>query len=411
MPNNNPTVTWLGMEMMRRLINKLNAGAFASSEYNKDFMKEFPVGETVYAKLPQRFLVNDGLAYQPQPLNRKNVPITCDRIKQVSFDYNQVYEQLYLERTKAEIEDNYIEPAMDALSQQIDTDFVQFAYQNTNNFVGILGTNPTSMLPYAQARQRMVENACPQNVPWGMLVSPGMNTSISTALSTVFNPQDESSRVFKKGYIKSAQNFDFYESMSLFSHTAGTWAGAVTTTGANQSGSSLIITATAGDTFNVGDVVSIALVNNVNPQTRRSTGSSKQFTVTQPLTAAGGGADVLQISPPIIGPGDQYQNVDSLPAALAALTLFQGTASPNGKSGINGLGLTKQAYAMVSIRLAEVESAEISKTITDPKTGISLSLLKMMDPRTREWINRIDCCYGFGALYPDNCAVRIGSLT
>ena len=66
------------------------------------------------------------------------------------------------------------------------------------------------------------------------------------------------------GTVGDLAGFEFFESNSLFSHTAGTWAAAVTVNGANQSGTQLTITAGVGTTFNAGDKISIAGVNRVN---------------------------------------------------------------------------------------------------------------------------------------------------
>src|SRR5690349_24874688 len=51
---------------------------------------------------------------------------------------------------------------------------------------------------------------------------------------------------------------------------------------------------------------------------------------------ATGATIILQISggdgQGIVGPGDQYQNVDALPLDTALLTLFPGTTSPSAKT-------------------------------------------------------------------------------
>jgi hypothetical protein len=65
--------------------------------------------------------------------------------------------------------------------------------------------------------------------------------------------------------------------------------------------------------------------------------------------------DVINFLPAIYGPGSQYQNVDALAAAGAALTLWPGTAAPSGKVGTVSLGLTKAAFAD---RRRQVGSAE-----------------------------------------------------
>lgn len=405
------TVDWLTMESLRTLVNKLQIANRFNTDENKNFQQRFPVGETIRIKLPQRWIVSNGIAYQAQPIARKFTTATMNQFKQIGFDWDSIESALKLERTKEEIFREYFKTSMEQMAQEIDSQAALFAYQNTNHVTGILGTNPTSLDPFQAGRQKLVENA-------GMTgeivycIAPSVNRSLSTSLASYLNPTDQISKLFKDGYLGHAAGGPWYESMSLYQHTAGTWAGAVTVNGANQSGSSLAVTDTSGDTFNVGDVFSIASVYEVNPMTRRSTGSLKQFTVVQALT--GTGSDTIVFQPAIIGPDapgtpDQYQNCDSLPANGAALTLFPGTPSPNGKIGTQNLVFTRDAFALVAVELELPKAVEFASEKRDPETGISVRITRTWDPIQSRIINRVDVLFGFGELYPDNCSMRICS--
>ena len=154
----------------------------------------------------------------------------------------------------------------------------------------------------------------------------------------------------------------------------GTWATTNTVYGGGQSGTSLIISATAGDTFAVGDKFNLSSVNAANPMTRRIAGKAtlQQFTITQALTAVGGNADTINFLPAIYGPGSQYQNVDSLPLNGATITLWPGTSSPNGKVGTVGLALSRYAFALVGAKLYVPTAVEKAGSAQDPETGIQL---------------------------------------
>ena len=400
---------WVSMEALRLLINKLEVAQFFNTEYNKEFDKEFPVGATVQVKLPQRFLIRNGLGYTPQPINRLAVNVNCNLIKGVDFEWDSIEKALEMERSKEEISKQYIEPAVAQIAQQIDSDAALFAYQNMNNIVGQLGVDPNTTTTFMQARQRLIELACPPSGEKGVLVPPAVNTALVPALQTLFNPSSDISRQYKQGSIGKLNGFDWYESMSLHRHTAGTVAGAFSVAVAPVSGANtLTVNLTAGDTLNVGDVINIASVNQVNPMTREVlTTVLKQFVIIQPITAVGGGADVLSISPTIYGPGSQYQNVDALPAVNGAITLFPGTASPNGKSSAQGLVLHPDAFAMVGVKLEIPKAVEIASQTRDPETGIAIRFIRAFDPVQSRMINRWDVLYGFGGLYPDNCGVRV----
>jgi len=402
---------WVSMEALRLLINKLVVASKFNTSWREDFEKEFPIGQTVRIKLPQRFLVRQGLAYTPQPINRLNTTASINIVKGVDFEYDDMEKMLKMERSLEEISEQYIEPAVAQLAQEIDSDAALFAAQWANNIVGVLGTDPNSTTTIEQARQRLFELSGYEGTGEKLLIiPPQVSTAIVPALQNLLNPAEEIARMFKRGVLGTAMGFTWYESASLWRLTAGTQAGTNTVNGAGQTGSSLAITATAGDTYNIGDVISIANVNQVNPMTRRFLAQiPKQFVVTAPLTAIGGGnpADVLQISPSIFPPGSQYQNVDNGPVNGANLTSWPGTSSPNGKSGVQALALADDAFALVSGKFETPKAVEMATQTRDKETGISIRYVRAWDPVQSKMINRWDMAYGFGVLYADSECVRI----
>lgn len=411
MANQFLNTTWVSLKVLRLLLNKLIVAEYFNRSWEKDFTKEFAPGSQITVKFPQRFTVNNGMGYAPQGINRLQTPVNLDQWMQVSFEWDDYENAVKLERSEEELEEQYFEPAAAALAQECDSRCAKWAYQNASMTVGTLGTDPTSVTTYYTARQRLEENAAGVLGKRAMLISSSMMTSLGSNITTIFHPADEITKSWKEGVIGELGASMFYESQSLYSHTAGTWAGAVTVNGANQSGTAISINATAGDTFNVGDKISFANVNLVNPMTRRIPGklAAKVFTVTQALTATGGGSanDVLNILPPIYGPGSQYQNVDALPANTAALTLWPGTTSPNGKVGTVGLNLTRQAFAIVGAKLYVPKAVEEAGTAQDPDTGLSVRKVKAWDPVRSVQVNRMDSLFGLGNLYQDNGAVTV----
>jgi hypothetical protein len=399
---------WITTESLRNLVNPLVVAEQFNTDYNKEFTKSFAVGETVRVKLPQRFLVREGLTYSPQAIDRIYTTVTCDQIFGVDFQWDDAEAALKLERGQELIKKEYIEPAMLQLSQEIDSRAANWAYLNTNNIVGQLGVTPTNMSIAQDARTRLIENACPPGEKM-LAMSPACMGSLVTGAAAVFNDQGAVGKAFKEGYYGRARGFDWAESMSLYSHTAGTWAGTVETSSAGQTGSSINLTATTNDTFVAGDVISFEGVYNVNPKTRRTTGTLKQFVITQSTTAAASAATIL-ISPAII-PTGQYQNCTNAPANGADLTLFPGTTSPNGKSAINGLAMQRDAFALVGVNLEMPQAVEIKSQARDPKTGISIRFVRAWNPTESRMINRFDVLMGFGNLYPDQSAVRVLSAT
>lgn len=409
MPNTFQYVDWLTMEGLRILKNKLQCAQFANTDYNNKFTKEFAVGETIRVPLPQRFLIREGLGYSPQSINRIYTTVSCDQIFGVDFQWDDAEAALKLERGQERIKQEYLEPAMVQIAQEADSRFARFAAQNANNIVGVQGVDPTSFQTMNQARQRLVELACPPGTKRGMIIPPSVNTSLVNAAIQYFNPTDAIAKQYKEGYIGYNSGFQWYESMSLHRHTAGTWQNPVTVNTAPSSGAtSIVLNTTSGDTFKIGDVFSIDNVYAVNPTTRQVTtyATDKQFVVTQDVTASGA-TTTVQFQPPMYGPGSQYQNIDALPIVNAAVTLFPGTSSPNGDQGVQGLAITKDAFALVGVKLEMPKAVEMSSQTRDPETGLSVRFVRAWDPIESKMINRFDVLMGFGNLYPDNCCVRV----
>lgn len=397
------------MEILRLLVNKLVVSEYFNRNWEKDFNKEFAPGSSIQIKFPQRFQTVDGMGYAPQGINRISTTVSLDTWIQVPFEWDDYERAVKLERSEQELRENYWEPAGAAIAQSIDSKAANFARLNTSNFVGVLGTDPTTVAAYYQARAVLEKEACMPGKRC-MLISTNMMVSIGSNITNVFHPSDEITRQWKQGTIGTLAAFQFFESNSLWSHTAGTWAGIVKVVGSGQSGASLVIQGTAGDTINPGDKFSINAVNMTNPMTYRSAGPLTPRTFTYPGPAPmvlTGGSDTIPILPPIYGPGSQYQNVDALPLNNAALTLWPGTTAPNGKTGTIGLGLSREAFALVGGKLYLPKAVESAAQQQDPDSGIAVRKVIAWDPVRSMQVNRYDSLIGFGNLYQQNGAVAV----
>ena len=397
------------MEILRLLVNRLVCCEYFNRSWEKDFQKEFATGSTVQIKFPQRLLPVDGMGYAPQGINRISTTVALDNWIQVPFEWDDYERAVKLERSEEELRENYWNPAGAAIAQEIDSRAANWARFNTSNLVGQLGTDPTTVQTYYQARAVLEKEAAMAGKRC-MLISTSMMVSLGSNITNVFNPITEISAMFKEGKIGVLAGFDFYESNSLYTHTAGTWGGVVKVIGSGQSGASLAIQGTAGDTINPGDKFSVAATNMVNPMTRRSAGPLVLRTFTYPgpsQMVLTGGTDTIPILPAIYGPGSQYQNVDALPLNNAALTLWPGTTAPNGKTGTVGLALTREAFALVGGKIYLPKAVESSAQQQDPETGIALRKVIAWDPVRSMQVNRYDSLIGFGNLYQQNGAVAV----
>ena len=331
--NNFAVANWVSMKILWFLKNSLEIAECFNSDWEDEFKMKFPIGSQAQIKLPQSWLVTTGLAYQEQGIQRLVTTINLDQIRGVHFGYDSYEKLIKMERSEKELDEAYFRPAGLQLAQQIDSDAANWASLWTNNVVGSLGTDATTIDFALNADQILFNLACPQGGKRHLVLSSSLMRSYVKNNVTQYNPQRDISDMFREGVLGTAAGWKWFRSNSLFTHTIGTFpTHGVTVVGAGQSGSSLLVTGTSADTINPGDKFTIAAVNSVNPRTRIKTPLGlKTFVYTGGNTFTfTGGNDTLTIDPAIFGPGSQYQNVDALPANAAALTAWPGTTSPSG---------------------------------------------------------------------------------
>lgn len=408
------TTDWLSMKALRLLLNRTPVAKMFNDNWNSEFQKAFSPGETIRVEYPPLWDIRSGLGFTPQAVQEIFTTITCDQLFGIDFQMDDVEIALKMERDDTRQNDFYMKGPMKKIGQEWDTRAALFANIYSNNIVGVLGTNPSSFAAYSAAAEQIlfemagVDGTQDQD-ELCQFISPGVNTSLISGMAATFNPQQEVSNQFRKSDIGTVASARTVRTMSLARHTNGTVAGAFSVAGAGQSGSSLTVNLTAGDTVTRGTKIGIANVYPTNPMTRATatTGRTFIFTVTQDLTAVGGGADVLQISPPIYGPASPFQNISALPANSATLTVTPGTSSPNAKTGMVGLMLQRDAFARVNVALSLPKGVEIAKQSRDDQTGFGMRFTRAWDAFQSRHINRWDTLGGFGVLYPNNCSVAL----
>lgn len=402
------------MKALRYLLNKLAVSMYFNDNWNSEYQRPFTPGETIRVEYPPMWDIRNGIGYNPQAIQEIYTTITVDQIFGIDFQWDDIEAALKMERDDTRVNEFYTRGPMKKVAQEWDLRSALFGYVYTPNIVGVLGTNPTSFATFSAAAEQILfeqggvdgtqdQGECAQ------IISSGMNTALIGGMTTVFNPQQEVTNQFRKSEIGYVATFDTIRSMSLRRHTNGTIAGAFTVNGADQSGSQLTVNLTAGDTITRGTKIGIGNCYPTNPMTREAVTASRTFTftVTQDLTAAGGGADVLQISPPIYGPLSVFQNISALPANGATLTVMPGTASPNAKAGVVGLALQRDAFARVNVPLQLPKAVEVARQQRDSETGFSIRFTRAWDPIQSRNINRFDTLGGYGVLYNFNCSVAL----
>lgn len=410
MPDNAQiTSTLIAMSVSRGLYNKPAVMSSFDPRFQKMFNMEMQSGETVYGRLPWRFVKKEGLGLKLQPIVDRVVPITMNQVYQYSVEYNSIEEVLNFPRPNMELIKQFTEPISDQLSQDADSAAALFATNNAANVVGSLDAAITDLATLRTTTQKLVELAGWKSGTVGV-ISPAMANNIVGLGQAFFNPTDEISQQSKTMRIGKYANIDWVQSMSLQTPTAGTAVTALQVTGPNQAGNSLIITGTAAQTLLDGDKLTIGSgatsMYAVNPATRRGFKGLRVIRVVGDYTLTSG-PDTISISPAITGPGSQYQNVLDLPADTAAITLWPGTTSPSGKTGTCGIVFAPDAFARVSSKLHEPQKVEHHGVST--LNGVTCRFTDSWDFNESREVVRFDALFGFGDIESANKAVLLAA--
>ena len=102
---------WVSMTILWILQNSLEVASVFNTEWESEFGKNFPVGSSVQVKLPQRWLVTNGLGYQPQGIARLATTINLDQVFGIHFEWDSYERLVKMERSQDELEENYLKPA------------------------------------------------------------------------------------------------------------------------------------------------------------------------------------------------------------------------------------------------------------------------------------------------------------
>lgn len=410
MSNQLLTISQITREALMVLRNNLVFARSISTDYDSQFAKQgAKIGSTVNARKPPRYTVSKGPALQVQSATETYVPVTITDQAHVDIAFSSADLTLSID----DFSKRFLQPAMIAIANRVDLDGLQRCYQSVYNMIGTPGTVPATSKAILQCGQRLDEEAAPVDEDRTLLITPATQTELVDVIKGYFNPQAQVSDVFRRGRIaKNTLGFDWAMSQNLPTHTYGTSTSAAnpTTNGAQagtgpstdaSSGFNLTVNAITG-TITKGTVVTLSGVYAVNPQSRQSTGTLRQFVVTADVA---GGATTIPIFPVPVFSG-AFQNVYSSTANIASgatVTL------PNATGGLihaQNMAFHKNAFTMATADL--VMPGGVHMAARENFDGLSLRLVQQYDINSDMFPCRIDILYGFATLYPE-LATRLTS--
>ena len=398
MSNSLLTIDMITRKSLEILENNLVLTRNVNRQYDDSFAVEgAKIGSTLRIRLPDRALVTDGAALQVQADNEQFTTLTVSSQKHIGVNFTSAELTMQLD----DFAERVLKPRVSQLASSVDAD-VATSYKSIFNAVGTPGTTPATSLVLLQANQKLNEFATPMDQRYAT-VNPAANAGLVEGMKGLFNPTGTISRQFKNGMMgEGILGLDEINmSQSISNHTNGDWGTAitVTTTVATEGQSTLAISFTGSSkTWNVGDIFTIAGVFAVNPQTRQSTGSLQQFTVT--AAATGSSTATLSISPALYTASNALATVNSFPAASAVVTMF-GSATVGYPQN---LIYNKDAISFATADLLLPQGVDMASR--QVHNGISLRIVRQYDINNDRLPCRIDVLYGYAAIRPVT-AVRL----
>jgi hypothetical protein len=398
MANTLATPSWTTKEVARGFINKLVFLANVNRTYDDQYeIAGAKVGNTVNARLPQRFTVTDGQALQLQNLYDQTVPITLTNQKNVAFGYSSAQATTELD----DIRTRYVTPGSEALANAAEVLAFDAVYTDIYSSVGTPGTTPSATLTYLQAGVKLTDLSAPLRGRVAVLDPLAMSTLANTT-SSLFNPTAVIAENYEEGMFGRKQlGVDkWLQDPVRPTHTTGTFtASTPLVDGASQTGSTIATDgwASGAATLNKGDVFTIAGVNSVNPLSYSDNGRLQQFVVTATTSDSSGDMATLPISPSIITSG-ALQTVSASPANNAVITVLGTTAAAGGTlatyTSPQSLVYHPDAFAFVMADLMKPGAGAESTTVRSKALGFSIRMVEQYQIGTDQNPSRLDILIG-----------------
>lgn len=362
-------------------------------EFTSNMARGYAPGATINIKRPPRYTYRAGRVAVPQATVETTVPLT---LSQGGVDLNFTSFERTLSLTKL---NEKINAAIAPVVNEIDRQGLELARLASYNTIGTPGTLPTTQALALAAMtgvgQRLDEMGAPRDRRRGLVMNPALNASMVQGLAGLFNGSDAITKQYGSGVMVDSLGLMVGMDQNVGVQTNGTQpVGAGTVNGAGQTGN--VITVNAGTitgTITRGSKITFANVFAVNPQSRASTGTLAQFTVTADVAA---GATTIPISPAIV-PSGAFQNVTASPANAATITIF-GTASGSYNTSV---GFHKDAFTLAMVPMATPREGTGARCTQMTHKGFTVKVTDFYDGINDNNLMRVDVLFGWAATYPE----------
>ncbi len=376
------TVDQITRESLRILHEKSTFIASINRDYDDSFAQTgAKIGDTLRIRLPNQYTVRTGATLSTQDTVEQQVtlPVQTQKGVDVSFTSRDLTMDL------DDFSERILQPAMSVLAADLESD----ALSMRNDVYNIINNdgNAITYRNILDGRALLNKFLTPKDNDRHALLTDDHSAALVDALKGLFNDQGAIAEQYREGQMGRTGGFMFAESSLATDHTTGT-AAAVTgylVNGASQTGATLTVD-TGTTTFLVGDIITIAGVNRVHPETKEDTGELQQFVVT---ANSGASATSLEISPSIVTSTGR-QTVSGSPADNAAISKVGAGASELYSGSVV---YHKDAFTFATADLLMPDGVDFARR--EVMDGISMRIIRDYDINNDAFPCRIDVLYGY----------------
>src|SRR4249919_178716 len=391
------TPTPVTREALRVLHQKLTFIGSINRQYDDSFAKQgAKIGDSLKIRMPNQYVVTDGAALTTQDTSETSVTLQVATQKHVGMNFTSAELALSMDDFSKRI----IEPAMSVLAAAVEADALgtmrKDVYQQANNTAAAI-----TFANVLAGRRKLNDSLAPAGERTALL-SSNDGANLVDALKGLFQDGGQLSKQYREGHMGYAAGFDFAESTHLSTQTRGAGdANYVVNTSSGITSGSATIAVTAGTgTIKAGEVITIAGVDAVHPESKVDTGVLQQFVITADYA---GGAGNITVSPIPVTSG-ATQNVVINSAGASKAVVISGTVSTNyGQS----LVYNKDAFTFATADLVMPQGVDFGRR--EVMDGISLRLVRDYDINNDRLPCRVDILYGYKTIRPQ-LACRLANL-
>lgn len=364
---------------------------------NRDYDDSFAqdgakIGSNLRIRLPNEYVIRTGATLSTQDTVEQKVDLPIK--SQYGVDLNFTSSDLTL--SLDDFSSRIIQPAVSVLVANVEAAFYGDVYKSVYNIVDNDG-NAITFKNTLQAKAQLTKNLAPPAQRYCGL-DPDHTVDLVDVLKGLFQDSGAIASQYREGMMGRTGGMDFLENTHFSDHQTGTAAktSGYLVNGASQTGATLTVD-TGTTTFLEGDIITIAGVNRVHPETKVDTGELQTFVVT---ADSGASATSLAISPSITT-STGAQNVTGSPAENAAITKVGAGASELLKGS---LAWQRDAFTFATADLVMPRGVDMaSRQVLD---GVSMRMVRDYDINNDKFPCRLDILPAWVATRP-KAACRI----